>query len=77
VSEATQRSITELLANHALVTAAITRAVRRAVLEHARAGRPVAAWQDGKVVWISPEEILARFANDALSAGAGGEPSAS
>jgi len=39
--------------------AAIRKAVREAVLAHARAGNPVATWRDGKVVWIQPEEILA------------------
>jgi hypothetical protein len=37
---------------------AICRAARDAVLAHARAGLPVATWQGGKVVWLSPEEIL-------------------
>ena len=32
---------------------------RAAVLEHARAGRPVPEMRDGKVVWIPPAEILA------------------
>jgi hypothetical protein len=54
-------SIADLLADHELITAAINRAVRQAVLEHALAGNPVATWKDGKVVWIQPEEILAQF----------------
>jgi hypothetical protein len=41
------------------------RAVRDAVLEHARMGRPVCEGRDGKVVWISPEEIFARYGFDA------------
>jgi hypothetical protein len=36
---------------------AMARAVRRALLQHKRAGNPIAAWQDGQVVWIPPEEI--------------------
>lgn len=63
MNEQPQRSISELMADNDLITAAITRAVRQAVLEHARAGRPVATWEDGKVVWIQPEEIFARAAN--------------
>ena len=35
----------------------IQAAVRAAVLEHKRAGHPVAAWQDGTVVWIPADEI--------------------
>jgi hypothetical protein len=38
-------SISELLADHSLITEAIRRAVREAVLQHARAGQPVATWQ--------------------------------
>jgi len=57
-------SIQELLTNRALMDAAVAQAVREAVLEHARLGFPVAASRNGKVVWISPEEILARFASE-------------
>jgi hypothetical protein len=44
--------------------AAVQRAVRAAVLAHARAGNPVSTWRDGQVVWVQPAEILARFANE-------------
>jgi hypothetical protein len=37
--------------------AAVQRAVRKALLVHKKLGNPVAAWKDGKVVWIPPEEI--------------------
>jgi hypothetical protein len=53
----------ELLADTTVITAALQRAVREAVLQHARAGFPVSTMRDGKVVWIPPEEILARFAD--------------
>jgi hypothetical protein len=39
------------------VVAALRRATRRALLEHKRAGNPIAAWKDGKVVIIPAEEI--------------------
>ena len=32
-------------------------AVHEALMEHRRAGNPVAVWRDSKVVWIPPEEI--------------------
>lgn len=35
-------------------------AVRNALKEHKRAGNPVAAWKNGKVVLIRPEEIPVR-----------------
>lgn len=45
---------------------AIQKAVREAVLQHARAGRAVPEWRDGKIVWVQPDEILARFGGDSL-----------
>jgi len=35
----------------------LQRAVNHAVLMHKRLGNPIAAWKDGKVVIILPEEI--------------------
>jgi len=35
----------------------LRRAVRHALLDHKRAGNPVASWKDGKVVLIQPEDI--------------------
>jgi hypothetical protein len=57
-------SIAERLADRRLIEAAIQRAVRDAVLASARAGHAVAEWRDGKVVWVSPEEVLRRLAGD-------------
>jgi len=39
------------------IEAIFRKAVRHALLEHKRAGNSIAAWQDGKVVIIPPEEI--------------------
>jgi hypothetical protein len=36
---------------------AVGRAVRDAVLDHKRAGNPIAEWRDGKVVIVPPEQI--------------------
>jgi hypothetical protein len=33
------------------------RAIRDAVLDHKRAGNPIAEWRDGKVVIVPPEQI--------------------
>ena len=35
-----------------------TVAVREALLDHKRAGNPIAVWREGKVVIIPPEEIV-------------------
>jgi hypothetical protein len=42
--------------------AAIRRAVLEAVLTHARLGRAVVGWRDGRVVWLSPEQVIEEFA---------------
>jgi hypothetical protein len=47
-----------LFADGREIDAAIAKAVREAVLQHKRAGNPIAVWQDGRVVWIPPEEIV-------------------
>lgn len=39
------------------VVAALRCAVRDALLDHKRAGNPIAVWKDGKVVIIPAEEI--------------------
>lgn len=61
--EENRPSIAELLADHALITAAIGRGVREALWTHARLGNPVCEWKDGKVVWVQPEEMLRRLDN--------------
>jgi hypothetical protein len=52
-------SMGELLANPKELEAAVSRAAREATLMHARLGHPVAAWQEGRVVWLQPDEIFA------------------
>ena len=40
------------------VERALRRAVRQALLMHKRIGNPIAAWKDGEVVIIPPEDIV-------------------
>ncbi|HEV7225456.1 MAG TPA: hypothetical protein VGN42_22315 [Pirellulales bacterium] len=49
--------IEALFADGREIDAAIAKAVREAILEHKRAGNPIAVWQNGRVVWIPPDEI--------------------
>ena len=42
-------------------TRAIQRGVREALRESALLGHPVCVSLDGKIVWLSPEEVLERF----------------
>jgi hypothetical protein len=39
------------------VEAALQSAVRDALIQHKRAGNPIAVWEDERVVWIPAEEI--------------------
>jgi hypothetical protein len=39
-------------------TKAIQEGVRDALREHALLGRSVSIWRDGKIVWLTPPEIL-------------------
>ena len=50
-------SLRERLMDIGLIEAALVRAVRNALLHHKRAGNPVADWQDGRVVWVAPDDI--------------------
>ncbi|MEI8384143.1 MAG: hypothetical protein WCJ09_28805 [Planctomycetota bacterium] len=45
----------------AVIDEAIREAMRDEVLSHAREGRSVPTFRDGRVIWITPEEILNRF----------------
>ena len=58
----------ELFSDTAGVTAAIGKAIRDDCLRHAKLGNPIAGMRDGKVVEISPEEVLARFAAEEAAA---------
>lgn len=49
------------------VTAALRRAVREALERHRRLGNPVCVWRDGKVVWLSPEELPVYDGEDSSS----------
>ena len=42
-------------------TKAIQRGVRDALREGALLGYPACVSRDGKIVWLSPDEVLARF----------------
>lgn len=52
------KSIAQLIIDGTEIDRAIQEAVRQALLAHQRAGNPIAIWQDGKVVWIPPDEIF-------------------
>ncbi len=49
--------ITEALADKEKITRALAQAVKEALLKHKQSGNPIVVWQDGKMVWLKPEEI--------------------
>jgi hypothetical protein len=51
--------------DHARIDEELDATFRDVLLEHARIGRSVCESRDGKVVWITPEEIFARYGLDA------------
>ena len=64
MSEQPRPSLAEQFADSQLLDTAIRRAVREAVLTHAKLGHPVATWRDGRVVWLQPAEVLAALADE-------------
>lgn len=64
MAELRNGKLERMLADNLTIQAALDRATRDALLEHARMGRSVPQSQDGQVVWIPPEEIFARYGLD-------------
>jgi hypothetical protein len=52
-----EERIALLVSDERAVTDALCEAVRRAVEEHRRWGRPLAVGQGGKVVWVDPDTL--------------------
>lgn len=49
--------ISEIFEDKEKITRALSRAVNEALLQHKKAGNPVASWKDGRIVWIQHEDI--------------------
>ena len=47
----------ERINDHSRILDALRQAVREALLNHKRAGNPVAVWQNDGVVWVAAEQI--------------------
>jgi hypothetical protein len=52
-----KKDIWELFNDSDGMDRALAKAVREALLQHKRMGNPIVVWRDGKIVWLSPEEI--------------------
>jgi hypothetical protein len=59
MTERQHADITKVLEDSERLDTALRRAVEIALLQHKQAGNPIAAWRDGKVVWIAPDQIPA------------------
>ncbi len=49
--------ISEIFEDKEKITRALSKAVNEALLQHKKAGNPVASWRDGKIAWIQPDDI--------------------
>lgn len=56
------KDVAAIMADTALITAALAAGVRQALVRHLQAGLPVVEWRDGKTVWLGPDEIRQRIA---------------
>ena len=52
------------LIDHAAIERAHEAANRDALLEHARMGRSISVWREGRIVRLSPAEIFAEYGLD-------------
>lgn len=57
MKEIREKNIDQIFAEGTLIDRALKQAVHEAVLQHKRAGNPIAAWRDGRTVWLKPEDI--------------------
>ena len=53
-----EATIDELFEDGRAIDQALLDAARDARLLHKAFGRPMATWQDGRVVWIQPDDIV-------------------
>jgi hypothetical protein len=65
----------ELLAELSAVEASLRASVREALLRHKQAGNPIAGWRNGKVEWLTADQIdLTAFEPLAAESSAVAEP---
>jgi hypothetical protein len=60
----TSPGLAEIIARRPATERAHYLATRDALLEHARMGRSVSEWRDGRIVDVSPAEVFARYGLD-------------
>jgi hypothetical protein len=54
------KDISRIFAEGTLIDEALAQGVQEALRRHKQAGLPIAVWQNGKTVWVPPEQIELR-----------------
>lgn len=57
MNQSKEKTIDKIFADGTLIEIALKQAVQETLLRHKQAGNPIVVWREGKIVWISPEEI--------------------
>ena len=55
--KAQNKSVSQLFAEITPIEEAVKAGAREALLRHKLLRQPAAVWRDGKVVWVSPDEL--------------------
>lgn len=61
-------TVTELFDDGTAIDEALREAARDARRFHKAIGNPIATWQDGRVVWVQPEDIVVEKPEDSAPA---------
>ena len=59
MEESEKKDISRIIAEGTEIDEAVKQAAQKEVLQHKLAGNPIVGMQDGKMVWMNPEEIPA------------------
>lgn len=57
MAEVAKKDISKIIAEGSEIDEAVKQAVQKAVLQRKLAGNPIVWMKDGKIVWLTPEEI--------------------
>jgi hypothetical protein len=52
-----QRRPVDRVEDHQMMLAVMKEALRDALIRHKRLGNPITIWRDGRVVWLTADEI--------------------
>jgi len=59
MEESEKKDISRIIADRDRIASALAEGVKDALKRHKQAGNPIVVMQDGKMVWLKPEEIPA------------------